>query len=108
MDILDNSARGLLTSILYMWDKLQRTQQSLKLTPTPLYAIATLYADNASVNTGEVGRLCVFLNTARRKAYLLDHPDSDGCGFKVLLFKGCDDHILALVLASYNRKLVAW
>ena len=106
VDILDKSATGLLKSILAMWDKLGETQVAPNVPTTPLYAIDTLYADNASVNTGEVSGLSVLSNCARLAAYLRDHPNDRG--FKALLFKGCKDHVLALVLASYNQKLVAW
>ena len=57
IDLVDKSAAGDLAAILKCLDRLQTLQRGMGLPPTPLWAFRTLYADNASVNTGSIGGL---------------------------------------------------
>ena len=95
VDLIDKSAEGCLNCILLIWGRLNDIQRELAVPPTPLYAIRTLYADNASVNTGVAGGLAALLDEARKAAHARDDPATL---YHPLKFKGCDHHILALVL----------
>ena len=78
--------------------------------------IHTLYADNASVNTGDFNGLSQLLNEARAMEYqeeLNTHLASGGGGgvehfphFVALRFKVYDDHNMALIFSAYNRLLL--
>ena len=91
--------------ILLILGGLSDIQRALARLLTPLYAIRTLHADNASMNTGVAGGLAALLGEARKAA----HPrDNAATPYLPLKFKGCDDHILALALTWFNTLFCEW
>ena len=114
-DQVDKTAAGYLKSILNMMCRLNSIQEKLGVRLTKLYHVDTLFADNASVNTGEIAGLVVLMNQARHMQYEADRAAHESLfvpePFELYVpmeFKGCDDHILALVLTSFNRQLISW
>ena len=105
VDLMDKSAEGCLNCILLIWGRLNDIQRELAVPPTPLYAIRTLYADNASVNAGVAGGLAGLLEEARKAAHA---RDDSATPYLPLKFKGCDDHIWALVLTRFNTLFCEW
>ena len=99
------SATDYLTSLLKFWDRVQKTQRLLGVKVTSLYYVRTLYSDNASVNCGATEGLCAQLNAKRREAHAADGIKEP---FRDLFFKGCDDHIAALILKLWSTKVVRY
>ena len=114
VDIVAKGAAGCLQSILDMRERVQNAQRELSVPVSKLYHISTLYADNASVNPGPLNGLTPFLNEARNMAWEHDLQEKLVQGgsrgtfpkFKDLQFKGCDDHITALVYSAFNGVLL--
>ena len=105
IDLVDKSAAGYLAVILKCLDRLHTLQRGMGLSPTPLWALRTLYADNAFVNTGSIGGLPVSFKEARHAAYRAEQPAEP---FFAMEFKGCDDHILAFVLTRFHDLFCVW
>jgi hypothetical protein len=108
------AAGDILTTIIKLWAVLNTTQHTLGLPVTNLYYVRCLYSDNASVNTGRWTGLRVLFDEVRFKAWEILFGNSDSTSdatyepFTPLVFKGCDDHIAALVLKNFSTAVVDW